>query len=351
MTDRAFFIGDLRSALDELRGGFERAADAAGDERALDDVRVAFLGRSGEVTRVRRTIGTLPAQDRPAAGQLINEEVAAMEAALAGARERFELRSIETQLGQSIDVTFPAIAPLSGSINPVRRIVRDASAYFRERGFAVAIGPEIEPAYYNFDALNIPSDHPAREGFDSFWVGDTLLLRPHTSPIQVRTMQQHPPPIAIVAPGKCFRRDAVDARHLFQFHQIEGLLIAEGVHFGHLKGMLTGMCRRLFGTQQKVRFRPSFFPFTEPSAEVDTTCPKCKGSGTSCAMCGGSGWIELGGSGMVHPNVLTQAGYDAQRYSGWAFGFGVERIGLARYDVDDIRRFIGGDADFLEQLQ
>lgn len=351
MTDRAFFMGDVRDELDELRARLERAARGAGDERALDSVRVAFLGRNGEVTRLRRTIGTLPAADRPAAGQLINETVAALEATLDAARQRFERHAIERDLAQSIDVTFPAIAPLAGAIGPVRRIIDDASGYFRERGFAVVLGSEIEPDYYNFDALNIPSDHPAREGFDSFWISDTLLLRPHTSPSQIRTMQQHRPPVAIVAPGKCFRRDAVDARHLFQFHQIEGLLIAEGIHFGHLKGMLTGMCRRLFGEQQTVRFRPSFFPFTEPSAEVDTTCPKCKNAGGGCSMCGGSGWIELGGSGMVHPNVLEEAGYDAQRYTGWAFGFGIERIGLARYDVDDIRRFINSDADFLKQLQ
>jgi phenylalanyl-tRNA synthetase alpha chain len=232
----------------------------------------------------------------------------------------------------------------------VRRILRDACAFFERRGFAVVLGPEIEPDYYNFDALNIPPNHPAREGFDSFYITDTLLLRPHTSPMQIRTMQANPPPIAIVAPGKCYRRDAVDARHLFQFHQIEGLLVAEGIHFGHLKGMLAGLCRELFGADQNVRFRPSFFPFTEPSAEVDTTCPKCKGMAERCSMCGGSGWIELGGSGMVHPNVLREVGYDPDVVSGWAFGVGIERIGLARYDVDDIRRFVDSDRDFLHQL-
>jgi phenylalanyl-tRNA synthetase alpha chain len=168
--------------------------------------------------------------------------------------------------------------------------------------------------------------------------------------MQIRTMQQHRPPIAIVAPGKCFRRDAVDARHLFQFHQVEGLLVAQGIHFGHLKGMLTGLCRELFGAAATVRFRPSYFPFTEPSAEVDASCPKCGGKDAACAMCGGSGWIELGGAGMVHPNVLREVGYDPDRYSGWAFGFGVERLGLARYHVDDIRRFVNSDLDFLTQL-
>jgi phenylalanyl-tRNA synthetase alpha chain len=264
-------------------------------------------------------------------------------------------RKLEAELAAAIDVTFPAIPALVGSIHPVRRIVNDTCAYFQRHGFAVVLGPEAEPDSCTFDALNIPSDHPTRESFDSFWLTDTLLLRPHTSPVQIRTLEQHRPPVAIVAPGKCFRRDAVDARHLLQFHQVEGLLVAEGIHFGHLKGMLTGLCRELFGPNQTVRFRPSYFPFTEPSAEVDTTCPKCKGTGTlatglACNMCGGARWIELGGAGMVHPNVLRGVGYDPDRYSGWAFGPGVERLGLARYDVDDIRRFIDSDPDFLTQL-
>jgi phenylalanyl-tRNA synthetase alpha chain len=344
-------MNDLAARIAGLRERFAGALSQSSDARALDAVRVAYLGRSGEVTQLRRAIGALPAGARPAAGKTINEAVEAMEAELAQAHARLESRDFDVDLAAAIDVTYPGTAPGLGSINPVRRIVEEACAYFREHGFAVVIGNEAEPDYYNFDALNIPADHPAREGFDSFWLTDTLLLRPHTSPMQVRTMQAHQPPIAIVAPGKCFRRDAVDARHLFQFHQIEGLLIAEGIHFGHLKGMLVGMCRRLFGPAQNVRFRPSFFPFTEPSAEVDTTCPRCRGAGGSCGMCGGSGWIELGGAGMVHPNVLREAGYDPDVYSGWAFGFGAERIGLTRYDVDDIRRFINSDPNFLEQLQ
>ncbi len=344
-------MSELASTLLDLQQRFRTALDAAPDDRELEAARVAFLGRNGEVTQLRRAIGTLPASERPTAGKLINEAVEAMETMLADAQTRFESRDIERELARSVDVTFPAIKPLAGSINPVRKIIEDACAYFRRHGFAVVIGPEIEPDYYNFDALNIPADHPAREGFDSFWLTGTLLLRPHTSPMQIRTMQKYRPPIAIVAPGKCYRRDAVDARHLFQFHQIEGLLVAEGIHFGHLKGMLTGMCRELFGASQNVRFRPSFFPFTEPSAEVDTTCPKCKGSGDRCGMCGGSGWIELGGAGMVHPNVLREMNYDPDVYSGWAFGFGAERLGLSRYDVDDVRRFINSDLDFLEQLQ
>ena len=376
-------MSQLADKLQELQRRFDAATNDVPDEQALENVRVAYLGRSGEVTNVRRSIGTLPAPDRPQAGKAINDVVAAMEARLDAIRAELESRSIDADLSASIDVTFPAIAPPRGSIHPVRRIVAEACAYFERHGFAIVVGPEAEPDYYNFDALNIPADHPARESFDSFWLTDRVLLRPHTSPMQIRTMQQHRPPVAIVAPGKCFRRDATDARHLFQFHQVEGLLVAEGIHFGHLKGMLTGLCRELFGQEQSVRFRPSYFPFTEPSAEVDTTCPKCRGAGApaalplggalvrstgaplkangvpdaqgalgtaACNMCGGSEWIELGGAGMVHPNVLREVGYDPERYSGWAFGFGVERLGLARYEVDDIRRFIDSDPGFLAQL-
>lgn len=345
---------ELGRNLDALTQRFAAAVDRANDEQALESVRVGYLGRNGEVTAVRRAIGALPPGERPEAGRVINDAVATMERRLETAHEALESRAFDAELATSIDVTFPSIRRPPGSIHPVRRIIEESCAYFVRHGFAVVVGPEAEPDYYNFDALNIPSDHPAREGFDSFWISDTLLLRPHTSPMQIRTMLQHRPPIAIVAPGKCFRRDAVDARHLFQFHQVEGLLVAEGINFGHLKGMLTGLCCELFGAQQNVRFRPSFFPFTEPSAEVDTTCPKCKGGGVlgsqSCNMCGGSAWIELGGAGMVHPNVLVEVGYDPERYSGWAFGFGVERLGLARYEVDDVRRFIKSDADFLAQL-
>ena len=343
-------MATLAAKLEDLHDRFSTQMRAAADERALDAVRVSFLGRNGEVTTLRRGIGALPPAERPDAGKVINEAVERMESALADATAALESRAFDAELAERIDVTFPSIPAETGSIHPVRRVLRDACAYFERHGFAVVLGPEIEPDYYAFDALNIPASHPAREGFDSFWVTDTLLLRPHTSPMQVRTMQQHKPPIAVVAPGKCYRRDAVDARHLFQFHQIEGLLIAEGIHFGHLKGMLTGLCRELFGADQRVRFRPSFFPFTEPSAEVDTTCPKCKGASTACNMCGGSGWIELGGAGMVHPNVLAEAKYDTERYTGWAFGFGIERLGLTRYDIDDIRRFVESDPDFLQQL-
>ena len=343
-------MSELQTQLDKLRSAFDRDLEKAQNDKALDNVRVRFLGRSGEVTLLRRGIGQLPPEERPSAGKVINEAVEAMEAVLQQAQAALEIRAFESRLAEKIDVTMPGPPAAIGSIHPNRRIIQDICRFFQNHGFAVVLGPEIEPEYYNFDALNIPADHPAREGFDSFFLTDNLLLRPHTSPMQIRTMQQHRPPIAVVVPGRCYRRDAVDARHLFQFTQIEGLLVGEDVHMGHLKGMLTGMCRELFGRDQQVRFRPSFFPFTEPSAEVDTTCPLCRGNGGECRMCGGSGWIELGGSGMVHPNVLRNMDFDPDVYSGWAFGFGVERMALVRYDIDDIRRLYENDPNFLYQL-
>jgi len=343
-------MNELAARLRDIDARFQEELRAANDKAALEAVRIAHLGRSGEVTLLRRSIGALPERERPSAGKTINEAVQKMETALQEKQEALRSQSFERDLARRIDVTFPAEMPLLGSVHPVRRLIGDACAYFERHGFAVILGPEIEPEYYAFDALNIPPDHPAREGFDSFFLGGDLLLRPHTSPMQIRTMQAHRPPIAIVVPGTCYRRDAVDARHSFQFSQIEGLLVDRGIHFGHLRGMLTGMCRELFGPQQQVRFRPSYFPFTEPSAEVDTTCPLCSGSGAACRMCGGAGWIELGGAGMVHPNVLREVAYDPSSVSGWAFGFGAERMALVRHDVDDIRRFFENDPDFLEQL-
>ncbi|GAC1403372.1 MAG: phenylalanine--tRNA ligase subunit alpha [Candidatus Velthaea sp.] len=341
-------MSDLDTSLRELAGRFETALTGALDERALDDVRVAFLGRSGEVTAIRRGIGSLPPTERPEAGKVINAAVAELEAKLDAARGAAERALIEASLGDEIDVTYPGPPARVGAIHPVRHIMRDVARYFSRHGFAIVLGPEIETDANNFDALNIPPDHPAREGLDSFYLRPDLLLRTHTSPMQVRAMRESGPPIAILVPGKAYRRDAIDARHLYQFHQVEGLLVGSGIHFGHLKGMLTGMCRELFGAAQDVRFRPSFFPFTEPSAEVDVSCPGC--GGTGCRTCSGSGWIELGGSGMVHPNVLRSVGYDPEAVTGWAFGFGLERIAMKKYDMNDIRDFVENDIRFLEQL-
>ncbi|MEA2787376.1 MAG: phenylalanyl-tRNA synthetase alpha chain [Candidatus Eremiobacteraeota bacterium] len=343
-------MSSLEDNLAALTARFDEAVAHAPDAHALDEVRVAFLGRSGEVTAVRRGIGALPPPERPNAGKVINAVVEALEAKLAQALTRVESAALERSLEDTADVTFPGPPATIGAIHPVRRVGLEVARYFTRRGFAVVLGPEIETDANNFDALNIPPDHPAREGLDSFYLRPDLVLRTHTSPMQVRSMRKHGPPIAIIVPGKAYRRDAVDARHLYMFHQVEGLMVGRGIHFGHLKGMLVGMCRELFGPSADVRFRPSFFPFTEPSAEIDVKCPACEGNGGACRTCGGSGWIELGGSGMVHPNVLRSVGYDPDEVTGWAFGCGLERIAMKRHDMNDIRAFIENVPGFAEAL-
>jgi phenylalanyl-tRNA synthetase alpha chain len=344
---------DLASTLSALEDRLNAELAGVAAEAALDDLRVRFLGRSGEVTAIRRGIGSLPPGDRPTAGKVINAAVERMEAALAATASRLAGAALETQLSETIDVTLPGPPARIGSIHPIRRVMLDIGGYFTRLGFAVLAGPEIETDANNFDALNIPPDHPAREGLDSFYLRPDLVLRTHTSPMQVRAMRESGPPIAVIVPGKAYRRDAVDARHLYQFHQVEGLMVGHGIHFGHLKGVLTGMMRELFGPHQDVRFRPSFFPFTEPSAEIDTTCPGCAGTGkrddAQCRTCGGSGWIEIGGSGMVHPNVLRTVGYDPDVVAGWAFGVGPERLAMVRYEMNDIRDFVENTPSFLEQ--
>jgi phenylalanyl-tRNA synthetase alpha chain len=345
-------FSDLTDQLTAFGTRLREALGSAHDHAALEEVRVKFLGRSGEITAVRRAIGTLPGPERPAAGKAINDAVAEFEADLASRARALDARALEGELELAIDVTFPGPPSRAGSLHPIRRAMDDACGYFERRGFAVVLGPEIETDYYNFDALNIPPDHPARESLDSFYLRPGVLLRTHTSPMQVRTMQAHSAPLAIVVPGKAYRRDAIDARHTPMFHQIEGLLVAPGIHLGHLKGVLTGLFREVFGPQQAVRFRPSFFPFTEPSAEVDTTCPGCLllEPGSPCRTCGGSRWIEIGGSGMVHPAVLREAGYDPKRVTGWAFGVGIERIAMVRQEIDDIRVLFENDPRVLEAL-
>jgi phenylalanyl-tRNA synthetase alpha chain len=344
---------ELDGTLAALAEKLTAALADVNDERGLEEVRIAFLGRSGEVTAIRRGIGQLPPAERPTAGKVINEAVQRMESDLQAKLAQLADAQLGAALGEQIDVTFPGPPARIGSLHPIRRVMLDVGRYFTRLGFAVLLGPEIETDVNNFDALNIPPDHPAREGLDSFYLRPDRVLRTHTSPMQVRAMRRSGPPIAIIVPGKAYRRDAVDARHLYQFHQVEGLMVGRDIHFGHLKGVLQGMMRELFGPAQEVRFRPSFFPFTEPSAEIDTTCPGCGGTGrrdeVQCRTCGGSGWIEIGGSGMVHPNVLRTVGYDPGVVAGWAFGCGLERIAMVRYEMNDIRDFIENTPSFLEQ--
>ncbi len=335
----------LKQLQDEAR---ERAA-AASTMEDVEALRTAFLGRKGgKLSAAMASLAKLPADDRAAFGKAANEAKAAIEAALAQAQSRIEDKALAGELGQRYDVTLSAIPPRIGSIHPLRSTLEDVAAYFRSRGFAVITGPEVETEFYAFEAMNIPADHPAREGMDTFYLPPGTLLRPHTSPVQMRAMQTYPPPLAVLVPGKAYRRDALDASHSFMFHQIEGLHVDRGVTFGHLKGFASDLCRHLMGKSRRTRFRPSYFPFTEPSAEIDLSCATCDGAG--CRVCKGSGWLEMGGCGMVHPNVLRLAGYDPEEFTGWAWGLGIERITMLRHCIDDIRLFTENDPAFLEQF-
>ncbi len=325
----------------------QAAAVASSDE--LEALRTDVLGRKGgKLSKMLAGLAKMPASERAAFGRRANDVKQRIEDALSGARTRLDSAAVEGSLRRTYDVTLSSIPPLAGSAHILRRTLDDIVAFFRSRGFAIVTGPEVETEYYNFESLNIPADHPAREGLDTFYLDPGSLLRAHTSPVQMRAMEAYPPPIAILAPGKVYRRDALDARHAFQFHQIEGLQVDRGITFGHLKGFVSDLCRHLYGKDRRTRFRPSYFPFTEPSAEVDVSCGMCDGKG--CRTCGGSGWLEMGGSGMVHPNVLRMAKYDPEKYTGWAFGIGIERIAMVRYGIDDIRSFVENDPAFLDQF-
>ncbi|MBM3461592.1 MAG: phenylalanine--tRNA ligase subunit alpha [Armatimonadetes bacterium] len=337
---------ELAAIAAEARAQIERAADL----KALKSVEVEFLGRKGgKITNTLRGLGQLPAEERPAVGKLVNEVRDELEAVLK--TKEGALREAERQeklRTERVDVTLPGVAFDSGHLHPVTRTLREIKQIFIGLGFEVVDGPEVETEYYNFEGLNIPADHAARDMWDSFYLGGDLLLRSHTSPVQVRVMEKQQPPVRVIVPGKCFRRDAVDATHHFQFHQVEGLLVDEGISFAHLKGLLGEFARQMFGKQRKSRFVPEYFPFTEPSAGMMIDCFACEGSG--CRICKQSGWIEILGSGMVHPAVLENVGYDTQKYTGLAFGMGVERIAMLRHGIDDIRLFYENDLRFLRQF-
>ena len=315
----------------------------------LEALRTDILGRKGgRLSQIMSSVGKLPKEQRAEFGQRANETKTKIEAYLAAAAARLADADLQAQLARRFDVTFPGIPPRRGSLHILRRTLDDVAEFFRNRGFAIVMGPEVETEYFNFEAMNIPADHPSRDAMDTFYLESGTLLRTHTSPMQVRAMLEYPPPIAILVPGKTYRRDALDARHAFNFHQFEGLQVDRGITFGHLKGFVSDLCRHLYGKTRRTRFRPSYFQFTEPSAEVDVSCPVCDGSG--CRTCGGTGWLEMGGSGMVHPHVLRAANYDPETYTGWAFGLGIERIAMVRYGIDDIRLFTDNDPAFAEQF-
>jgi phenylalanyl-tRNA synthetase alpha chain len=346
------------SGVDDEVSRIERMAldriAASRDDREIEAVRVAVLGKKGEMTTLLRSVSSLPSAERPAAGKRVNEAKVAIEAALqarvAGLAAEARAKALG---GVGIDVTLPAEGQPPGHVHPLTQTTRDICAILCGFGFSVADGPEIEDDYHNFEALNVPADHPARDMQDTFFVRGGRLLRTHTSPVQIRVMERSRPPVAVIVPGAVYRRDD-DVTHSPMFHQVEGLLVDRNVHFGHLKFVLTALLRELFGADSRVRFRPSYFPFTEPSAEVDIGCVMCGGEGAvanePCRVCKTTGWLEILGAGMVDPAVFAHVGYDPEEFSGFAFGLGVDRIAMLRYGIGDIRLLYGGDIRFLEQF-
>ena len=336
--------------LDEVRQLESAAVEAiqvAGDDKVLADLRVRHLGRKSPLRQIMGKIGQLPPAERPALGQVVGEAQKAIQLAL-DARD-LALRQM-TEAESAIDVTLPGRRPLAGSAHPLTRLTDQLTTIFQGMGFDVAEGPDVEDEYHNFDALNTPADHPARDLHDTFYLENTGLMRTHTSTVQIRVMEQTPPPVRIVSLGRCYRKETLDATHHFAFHQIEGLYVDRGVSFADLKGTIEAMGRQLLGEATKVRFRPHFFPFTEPSVEYDFTCSICKGQDVACSICKGTGWIEIAGAGMVDPAVFEAVGYDPEEFTGFAFGMGLERIAMIRHGIDDIRLFLENDLRFTRQF-
>ncbi len=319
------------------------------DDADPEQIKIKYLGKKGMLTAVLRGMGTLSAQERPLIGQLANEVRTEIETALTKKAEQRKAAALERQLkSETLDVTMPGSPAPVGHLHPLTQVQRELEDIFIGMGFSIAEGPEVELDYYNFQALNIPENHPARDTQDTFYIADNVLLRSQTSPVQVRTMEHQKPPIRIISPGRVYRSDALDATHSPLFHQLEGLVVDKGITMGDLKGTLEIFAKKMFGETTKIRFRPHHFPFTEPSAEVDVSCYVCGGKG--CRLCKGEGWIEILGAGMVHPFVLSNCGIDPEEYSGFAFGLGVERIAMKKYGIDDIRLFYENDERFLEQF-
>ncbi len=339
--------------VEELRRRALDALAAAQSAAAVDDWRVAFLGRRGELTALLRGLGSLPPSERPAAGAAANAARQALQDAMSARQDA--IRRAEADAADAIDVTLPGWRPPRGGIHPTTRIVREICAAFGSMGFGVVEGPEIEWDHYNFEMLNIPKDHPARDMWDTLWIdyedadGERpMLLRTHTSPMQARIMESVRPPVRVVIPGKCYRYEATDPRHEWHFYQIEGLAVDRGITMADLKGTLYEFARRVFGVDRKVRFRCDYFPFVEPGVDMSIDCFLCDGGG--CRVCSDTGWIEIMGAGMVHPKVLEGVGYDPNIYTGFAFGMGPERIAMLKHGIDDIRLFYSNDLRFLRQF-
>ena len=340
----------MREQVSSLKARLVAELEQVSSTQALENLRVTMLGKKGELTALLRGMGQLPPEERPQAGQLINQAREEFEALLD--ERQTALRSLERAQAlksEAIDVTEPRDTMKPGTAHPVTMVLRDMVECFAGLGFEVVEGPEVELDHYNFELLNIPKNHPARDAQDAFYFDENTVLRTHTSPVQARTMLSRKPPIRVICPGRVYRADEVDATHSPVFHQLEGLVIDKDVTMADLKGTLEAFAKRLYGPEVNVRFRPSFFPFTEPSAEVDLTCVACPGSG--CRICKGTGWIEVLGSGMVNPKVLDMCGIDSKVYSGFAFGIGLDRLAILRYGIKDMRLMFEGDIKFLSQFR
>lgn len=338
----------MLSKVEEIKASALEACSQAESVKELEQVRVRFLGKKGELTLLLRGMGQLPAEQRPRFGKLVNEVRDELESALA-ARETQLFQEEETRrlAAEALDITLPGRPMMRGTVHPVSQIIAETKSIFMNMGYEIVEGPEVEWDYYNFEALNIPPDHPARDMQDTFFITEDLLLRSQTSPVQIHVMENRKPPIRILAPGKVYRADS-DITHSPMFHQIEGLVVDRGITMADLKGTLQVFVQRMFGPDTKIRLRPSYFPFTEPSAEVDVSCIMCAGAG--CRVCKDTGWLEILGSGMVDPRVLAKVGYDPQEVSGFAFGMGVERIAMLKYGINDIRLLFENDVRFLKQF-
>lgn len=339
----------MKEKIQEIKIAVEEQLKNTSSLEDLEALRIKYLGKKGELTAVLKGMGGLSAEERPIIGAMANEVRAFLEEEIN--TKKADIQKVlqnEKLKNEVIDVTLPGKTQEMGGLHPLTKVMNDLKDIFIGMGFSIAEGPEVEYDYYNFEALNIPPNHPARDTQDTFYVNDNIVLRTQTSPMQVRVMENQKPPIKIIAPGKVYRSDAVDATHSPIFHQIEGLVVDKGVTMADLKGTLEMFIKRLYGEQTKVRFRPHHFPFTEPSAEVDVSCFVCGGEG--CSVCKGEGWIEILGCGMVHPKVLSKCGIDPEVYSGFAFGIGLERIAMRKYDIDDLRLYFENDIRFLNQF-
>lgn len=335
----------MEKNIEQIQEQALKELEVAADVASIKDLSIRYLGRKGKVTQFLRSIADLPPEQKPEAGKKANETKRFLDAKFKKAVKQLETASSESE--GCIDVSLPGRVVRQGSLHPITQIARQICDIFIKLGFDIAEGPEVETDYYNFEALNIPQNHPARDMQDTFYISKNIVLRTHTSPTQPRIMEQQKPPVRIIAPGKVYRCDS-DLTHTPMFHQVEGLLVDKGISFGDLKGVLTTFVHQMFDTETNLRFRPSYFPFTEPSAEVDIRCVICRGAG--CRVCSHTGWLEVLGSGMVHPAVFENVGYDTTRYSGFAFGMGVERIAMLKYRIDDIRKYFENDLRFLRQF-